>query len=283
MALVSRQTIEAKLYSAGDFQRVVAAYQAKDLSTVGDGIGIFPFRRENLGSFNYDLTVGNEVYSLRRAEKLPVTDVLGIEPGETVLILTEEYLALGPQFAGLVVSKARVMDEGVANTVARVDPTWHGKLIVPVTNQTKQVFKFRKGSTFCTLVFLVLDQPIPREHYIDVVRVPFLGQTTLQYASAHAELWIPKPPKAVTPQDLAKAVDLFGPPFDVVRGSIEGIKEELLLYIEKEIAPNIVKETANVLVKEAFRIQNRLLALLITGFLGVFLLLAWLLAYSILK
>lgn len=152
---------------------------------------------------------------------------------------------LTPRYAALVLARARIMDEGVSQTSARVDPTWYGRLIVPLTNNTKTHITLRRGEPFCTLAFIELAEPISKEQFLSRKNVFFLGQMTLEYEPRHAVYWRPAKAETVTLSDLDHAVDLFGPPFDVVRGAIYRVKEDIIKWMEERWAPSALRDIKN--------------------------------------
>ena len=221
MSFLSSQAI-AKARLTLSFNEAQKKCEADDIESLGEGIGIYPFQDASLGAMSYDLSVGGEAYSLRKASKVKLDrdTPLKVEPGETVLILSHEYLVLSPAYAALCLSRARMMNEGVSQPPAKVDPTWFGKLIVPLTNNTKRILTLHYLEPFCTLLFLKLDEPIPRKCFLRRKDLPFLGQTGLDYIPRHAVVWQALTPEKVKEEDVDNVVDLFGPPFDVVRGAI---------------------------------------------------------------
>src|SRR5689334_23031209 len=82
---------------------------------------IYPFRDTNgvdakndlLTPIGYDLTIGDRYLSFRRKRKILLgpNESLTIAPGETVLILTEEYLGLpkNKSIGGLIHSKVSLV------------------------------------------------------------------------------------------------------------------------------------------------------------------------------
>jgi deoxycytidine triphosphate deaminase len=226
---------------------------------LGDQLGIYPFKEENLGTVVYDLTVGHEAYSLRKGEKqvLSGEHPLKIEPGETVLVLTHEYLIFTPKHCGLVLTRVRIMGEGLSQTSGRIDPTWYGRLYVSLTNNTRSVITLRQGEVFCTVAFAELAEPIPKELHLTRKTVPFLGQTALEYVPSHAAPWRPAKPGAVMLDDLDGTVDLFGPPFDIVRGAIHRVKQDIIDWMEQRWAPNALRELRSLIWKEEVEILKR--------------------------
>lgn len=243
MSFLSNQSIESARLPF-TFEQAQQKCEADQIESLGDGIGIYPFREASLGCVSYDLTVGEEAYSLRKAMKLKVSreSTLSIEPGETVLILTHEYIVLSPRYAALCVSRARIMNEGVSQSSAKVDPSWYGRLMVPVTNNTKRILALHHLEPFCALLFLKLDEAIPKEVFLSRKELPFLGQTTLEYVPKHAAVWEPLAPDKVKDEDVDRAVNLFGPPFDIVRGAVHQTRNRIIEYMEQEWSPSALRD-----------------------------------------
>jgi len=287
MSILSGESVRKALYAI-PLEEVRQKIETGQIESLGQGIGIYPFRDDNLSAITYDLTVGEEAYSLRRAAKLKVTreSSLAVEPGETVLILTHEYVVLSPTYAALCVSRARIMNEGVSQSSAKIDPTWYGKLMVPVTNNTKRILTFQHGEPFCALLFFRLDEAIPREAFLNRRDLPFLGQTTLNYTPRHAVLWEAVAPDKVTQGDLDRAVDLFGPPFDLIRGAVHQTRESVIKYMEEEWSPGAIRDLRYALWDreiDAMRVMKSMLMGLWAGV--VIAVLAWIttIAYLVTK
>ena len=243
MSFLSGQSIKGLLIPFS-FEEAQQKCEAEQIESLGEGVGIYPFRPASLGCMSYDLTVGDEAYSLRRATKVKIgrDSPLSFDPGETVLILTHEYLVLSPRYAALCVSRARIMNEGVSQTSAKVDPTWFGKLIVPLTNNTKRTLILSYLQPFCALLFLQLDEAIPRASFLNRKELPFLGQTTLEYSPPHAAVWQPLSPDKVKDEDVDNVVDLFGSPFDILRGAIHQGRERIIKYMEEQWSPSALRD-----------------------------------------
>lgn len=243
MSFLSGQSIKKVLLPL-PFEEAREKCNTDQIQSLGDGIGIYPFQEASLGCISYDLTVGEEAYSLRRAAKLKISpeSLLSIDPGETVLILTHEYIVLSPRYAALCISRARIMNEGVMQTSAKVDPTWYGKLIVPLTNNTKRILTFHHLQPFCALVFLQLDESIPKADFLNRKDLPFLGQVTLNYQPQHAFLWEPVVPDKVKDADVDRVVEMFGPPFDVIRGAVYQSRERIIKYMEQEWSVSALRD-----------------------------------------
>ncbi|SRR5216683_3531735 len=73
---------------------------------------------------SYDLRVGSEYRGHRDTEKTELTDdgVLVLHPGNAVLIESEEVIVLPRKLFGYVVPKVSLLQQGITNTLSKVDP-----------------------------------------------------------------------------------------------------------------------------------------------------------------
>jgi len=238
-----------------EINRAKELYRQRNWNVISGKILIYPFNNDKLGPFSYDLSVGEQAFSLRERKiiDIPENGVVEIRPGETVLILTEEYIALPPDIGGIVLMRARLVFEGIVASVAKVDPTWYGKLVIAVSNcSTRHIIKLRRGEAFCTLVLLKLPEPV--QEALTHARTPFLGQEKIEEAirDGHRELWEPIPIEDVCPEHIKKLKE-WGPPFDFVTGiygilekEIGSIRDKVLSdlknYIDENWGPRVYKD-----------------------------------------
>lgn len=127
---------------------------------------IFPFRDELLTPVGYDLTIGDIYLSLSRKTKtrLGPDDQLVIQPHETVLVITQEYLGLpkNKTIGGIIESKVSIASLGLSHVSTTLDNDWEGHLLVAITNYQSYPVSLRKGQPFCTAVFFMSKSPATR-------------------------------------------------------------------------------------------------------------------------
>lgn len=127
---------------------------------------IFPFRDELLTPVGYDLTVGDAYLSLSKKAKFKLgpEEQLVIQPNETVLVVTEEYLGLPKNKAigGIIASKVSIVSLGLSHVSTTLDNDWEGHLLIAITNQQSYPVTLRRGQPFCTAMFLMSRSPATR-------------------------------------------------------------------------------------------------------------------------
>lgn len=123
---------------------------------------VHPFDPLNLTPFSYDLKIGDEAFSCRLPSRgsFPLGDdddhAYKIEPGETVIVRTLEYIALPRCFSGTVWPRFNFVREGMFQSMVKIDPTWYGKLGIALTNLSPTEYPIWKGREFATLVLYAL-------------------------------------------------------------------------------------------------------------------------------
>lgn len=103
---------------------------------------------------SYDLRVGAEYRDHRDLAKRPlaVGETIPLLPGQATILETEEVLRVPKNMFGYVVPKVSILQEGVSNTLSKVDPGYQGPLLVTLFNLGKKNYEITRGKPFCSLV-----------------------------------------------------------------------------------------------------------------------------------
>lgn len=215
----------------------------------------------------YTLRTGNQYIKLKNPDDVIEADKITIEPGETVFILTKEYLALPKDVTGFVVPKARWIFEGLVTNATRVDPTWYGKLQIAVTNVSKDVITIPENEGLWNIYFI---ESYKVDKELNRAMSPALGRENLSplRTSYHRSQKLLLPER-VTFEDLNEVVETYGKPWDVVRGIVNLTKNEVTKYVDYEKAPNIVEEAKKEAYEKAFNTMMTWLKLLIGSLIAL--------------
>ena len=109
---------------------------------------------------SYDLRIGKEYRDHRDPGKynLPDNGPLTLHPGSAVIIQTEESVHLPRTLFALVVPKVGLLQQGLSNTMSKVDPGYQGHLLVTLFNLGQTTVTLRRGTPFCSLCVLRVDE-----------------------------------------------------------------------------------------------------------------------------
>lgn len=128
------------------------------------GFIIDPYDVLNLTPYTYDLAIGDEAFSCRLES--PSSFALGdkenpykMQPGETVIVRTMEYIALPPCYSATVWPRFNFVREGIFQSMVKTDPTWYGQLGVALTNLSPAEYPIWKEKRFGTLIIYELSSP----------------------------------------------------------------------------------------------------------------------------
>lgn len=220
---------------------------------IGNKIVIHPFDSYALGACCYGLSVGEEYVSLRdphETRPLKEGEHIRIGPGETVLILSKEYICLPKDILAMIVPRATWIFEGTSLSATRIDPTWYGKLLIGLTNLAKNPVALDYGEEFCTCYFM---EATETEKVLTRDTTNSLDREKIgSIKFAHARQQIPLLPDRVNKDDMDKVVELYGWPWDVVRGIFDLTKREIGNWIEKEVTSDIIAEATAAAERRAF-------------------------------
>lgn len=150
-----------------DVPKMKELFRDRDWKQINGALGhergfiIDPFNPLNLMPFSYDLSIGDEAFSCRLESRgsFAIGDeknAYKMEPGETVIVRTLEYIALHRCYSATIWPRFNFVREGIFQSMVKIDPTWYGKLGIALTNLSPTEYPIWKGREFATLVLYEL-------------------------------------------------------------------------------------------------------------------------------
>jgi len=135
--------------------------QIRERVTAGD-IAITPFDDAQIQSASIDLRVGEEGATTKTKKRVNIREhgFLLLEPGDFGVISILEELKLGPQYVGRIGLRSKYARKGlIATTGPQIDPGYHGRLTLGVTNLTPQTVSIPYKDDILTLELHRLEEP----------------------------------------------------------------------------------------------------------------------------
>ena len=123
---------------------------------------ITDYHEVNVTPFSYDLSLGDQVFSIQKPS-VPIVLEKGkpyvMERGETVVVITEELVAIPHAYSATIWPRFNMVRQGVFQSMVKIDPTWYGKLAVAISNLSPATVELKRGEAFATLLLYELSEP----------------------------------------------------------------------------------------------------------------------------
>jgi deoxycytidine triphosphate deaminase len=179
MCILSDSVLRDLVFRKEEFEEAKKWFKRRDWASINKRILISPFSIENLGPFSYDLCIGDEAFSVRtnRTVSLDEKRKVLIKPQDVFLVLTQEYIGLPPDFAASLMPRFSLVRKGLFQSMAKIDPSWFGKVAVGIVNHSGRPAQLVKGQPFCTLVIQRLEKPCSR--VLNSRDMPALGEESM--------------------------------------------------------------------------------------------------------
>lgn len=123
---------------------------------------INPFDEKQIQGATYDLRVGDKgaTTSSKKLINIRENGYLTLEPGDFGIIIVFEELRIGPQYAARFGLRSKYARKGlIATTGPQIDPGYHGRLILGLTNLTPRPVTLAYKDDLVSVEFHQLDQP----------------------------------------------------------------------------------------------------------------------------
>jgi dCTP deaminase len=147
-------------------QMILTAQQITEAYRRGE-IVIEPFREEQVQGATYDLRVGDQgiTTSSKKVVNIRETGFLTLQPGDFAVVMAEEILRLGPQYVGRFGLRSKYARKGlIATTGPQIDPGYHGRLIIGLTNLAPKSITVSHGDDLLSVEFHRLDEPTTKPY-----------------------------------------------------------------------------------------------------------------------
>ncbi len=157
-------------------QQIEAAHLAREII-------IDPFEQDQAQAASYDLRVGTQgaTTTAKKLVNIEQEGYLLLQPGDFAVVTVLEELTLGNQYAGRFGLRSKYARKGlIATTGPQIDPGFHGRLIVGLTNLTPSAVPLPFKDDFVTIEFHKLEHP-PRSH------IPALIRTVLPWGQKRSK------------------------------------------------------------------------------------------------
>ena len=145
---------------------ILSAQQIEEAHRAGD-IAITPFDERQVQAASYDLRVGPQgaTTSTKQIVNVEERGYLPVEPGDFAVLSVLEEIKLGNQYAGRIGLRSKWARKGlVATTGPQIDPGYHGRLMIGLTNLTPNPISLAYGDDLVTLELHKLDQPTKKPY-----------------------------------------------------------------------------------------------------------------------
>jgi dCTP deaminase len=139
---------------------ILSAQQISESYRKGD-IVINPFDEDQVQAATYDLRVGEQgaTTSTKKIVNVRESGYLLIQPGDFGIVTVLEEIRLGPQFAARIGLRSKYARKGlIATTGPQIDPGYHGRIIIGVTNLTPKPISLPYKDDLLSIEFHRLEQ-----------------------------------------------------------------------------------------------------------------------------
>ena len=147
---------------------ILSDSEIREAITAPDGgVSIDPFDEAAVEPASYDLRVGPQAASssTRKVTDLAAEGFMEIKPGDFVIVTTHEVLKLDDRHVGRFGLTSAHARRGLIATVGpQVDPGFHGRLTVGLTNLSTRAISLSYKDSFLTLEIHRLERPARRPY-----------------------------------------------------------------------------------------------------------------------
>jgi len=140
--------------------QIIEAHKASEII-------INPFDEEQVESASYDLRIGEQggTTTDKKLVNIKENGYLLVQPGDFAIVITLEEIRMGLQHAARIGLRSKYSRKGlIATTGPQIDPGFHGRLVVGLTNLTPKPVSLPFKDSFLTIEIHKLEQPTTKPY-----------------------------------------------------------------------------------------------------------------------
>jgi len=159
MAILSKSRIASQVtQNSEDFEACLEKGERSIL--------ISPFDMDSLGPASYDLHLGPQYISLMGKPQIrEVRESVIIGPRESFTVVSDEYIGLPYDVAGIVFSRVSWLEQGLSQISSYVHPGFKGHLAETLTNTIDTALQVNARTAFCQIAFFEVPGGTAGERY----------------------------------------------------------------------------------------------------------------------
>lgn len=142
------------------YQQIREAHEKREIE-------ITPFEEGQLQPATYDLRVGEQGATTSTKKLINIRELgyIVLQPGDFGVVTVLEEIRLGVQHAGRFGLRSKYARKGlIATTGPQVDPGYHGRLIIGLTNLTPKPVSIPYKDDFVSIEFHRLEEPTTKPY-----------------------------------------------------------------------------------------------------------------------
>ena len=126
---------------------------------LGKHIGIYPLNSDKIEGASVDLTASQYAFSVNRKESVVKDGVIIIDPGDTVIVFSNESLSLDNHYAGACYNRISFSMKGILHASSPLKPNYTGRFSVTLYNASPNPVTIQVGDPVVVVMFQKLDKP----------------------------------------------------------------------------------------------------------------------------
>lgn len=117
------------------------------------GADLGQLTEKDVSNISYDLRIGSRYRDHKDRSVKQLTGASGIKlrPGAAIIIETAESLHVPRMMYGSIAPKVSLLQRGLSTTYSKIDPGYHGHLLITLFNLGRTTVRLKRGDHFCAL------------------------------------------------------------------------------------------------------------------------------------